>query len=63
MTEEKQYAMRKVLAEEELSLEAKFSERSSVLPMYNLVQYYMNNHPNERMKILFWSRVLLQLAQ
>ena len=59
MPEERQFDMRKALAEEEFSFQAKFSEKSSVLPMYNLVQYYMNNHPNERMKILYWSRVLL----
>lgn len=31
--------------------------------MYNLVQYYMNNEPAERIKILFWLRTLLQLSK
>jgi hypothetical protein len=31
--------------------------------MYNLVQYYLNNEPAERLKILYWLRVLLSLSQ
>jgi hypothetical protein len=31
--------------------------------MFNLVQYYINNEPNEKVKILYWLRTLLKLAQ
>jgi hypothetical protein len=31
--------------------------------MYNLAQYYLNNEPTQRMKILCWLRALLELTQ
>lgn len=60
---EEKYQLKQVLNEYELDLGARFVQPSSVRPMYNLVQYYMNNEPHERLKILFWLRTLLQLAQ
>lgn len=51
------------MAEQEFSSGCRLMEASSVLPLFNLTQFYINNEPGQRMKILCWLRVLLDLAQ
>jgi tetratricopeptide (TPR) repeat protein len=61
--EQERYALRQAIAEYELDLNAKFTSGETVLPMYNLAQFYIHNEPTERVKILYWLRALLKLAQ
>jgi len=43
MDEKERDEMERMLAEQEFSNSCKFRQSNSVLPMYNLSQYYMNN--------------------
>jgi hypothetical protein len=61
--EQEKYKLKQAIAEYELDLGAKFSSGEAVLPIYNLAQYYIHNEPAERVKILYWLRTLLKLAQ
>jgi hypothetical protein len=61
--EQEKYRLKQAIAEYELDITAKFSSGESVLPIYNLAQYYIHNEPNERVKILYWLRTLLKLTQ
>lgn len=56
-------SLKQALKEEQLDLKATFRHGTSVQPMFNLIQYYMNNEPTERVKIFFWLRTLLQVAK
>jgi len=61
--EQQKYRLKQAISEYELDITAKFSSADSVLPMYNLAQYYIHNEPNQKVKILYWLRTLLKLTE
>jgi tetratricopeptide (TPR) repeat protein len=63
LDEGEQLRMKQALREEELNVKVNFRHATSVQPIFNLVQYYMNNEPTEKVKIFFWLRALLQVSK